>query len=175
MTIGKKIIAVFFAAFVLSAALSGCLIQGDSSSATNPPYSKSQPTTSVQEALNDFLQEESEPPSTPFTEQYKDVYDEFSEALVSKTAVLISEIKTELTGANISELISEKESELSQLLNEGFSGFLRILNSSDEAQYSEYDYWCLRLQEVYDNEISNIEDSFDYLNEPNTNGEDFDY
>lgn len=173
MYIKQKIYTVVAVCAVLSAVLSGC-ISGASSSESTPPYIKVQATTSVNELIDDYLQSETEPPTTPFTPQYKDIYDEFSEALMSKTAVLVSEIKSAADNESVLYLIEEKENELLQILNEGLAEFLKVLNSSDDATYVEYEYWSARLEAVYEDELSSLESNFDYLEDP-YNNDDIDY
>lgn len=159
----------------------GCNIN---SSSTQPVYSNivtTQSTTAAQTndtyntstSSNDFQTES----TTPNTKLFEDVYYEYSEALVAKTPILISEFNSEaeylFEENNAESLLEEKEEKLSDIFNEGLAKYVIIVGDTD-ADAGEYEYWHNKLEDIYNDQLEELYSNCASQNDFE-NGEDRDY
>lgn len=113
--------------------------------------------------------------TTPNTSRFENTFYEYSEDLCSLTPTLIEDYYSEIYALSFEEdvepysLIKEKENQLFRVFNEGLSEFVKIMNETD-SDYNEYDYWESKLQDVYDQQLSILEDGCS-----TAISEDFDY
>lgn len=164
-------------AALLISALAGCNIQINTTQPTGSPETKVQTTTTVKQTEQiDSLFTEAES-TTPNSALFEDVYNEYAEALISKTPLLISEFNAEagpLAGSDYAEaLLEEKKGELTDILNEGLARFVIVVGDTG-ADNDEYEFWHNKLEEVYNAQIEELFNSCIAQNggEP---GEDTDY
>lgn len=178
MSVYKKIILTLCATATISLFMTGCLVKGSSSS--TPVYFKPTSASEVDEdAINKYIDDYNNDetiPSSPLTEKYQNIYNEFSEALMSENNININDIKSELNYyEQLDALIAEKSSELEMLLSEATDEFASIYRNSENASTEEYEFWLGRLNKVYEKEISELESTFDYNEDDENRTEDFDY
>lgn len=164
MTGKIKFSALTIFAILAVSVFSGCDININFSSSvsdTEPPY---QVTTAAQTepSTDDAIEEEIYIPdesTTPNTQLFKDVYDEYAEALIAKTPILISEFYSEsefsAEGNNAEALLENKEEKLDDIFNEGLAGFVIVVGNT-EASNDEYEYWYDKLKQVYDTQLNEL-------------------
>jgi hypothetical protein len=166
----SAIIAASFASVLL---LSGC---NDANKPAQSSYT--QQTTAQASAAS----AETEPATTSVvfstttanTAEYKAVYDDYCEELISKANVLASELAEETANnsSSANELVKEKTSELSVIYNEGLGEMVKIMENN-QTSYDEYEYWANELLDIYESETDNLYDSADIYN--SDDDEDLDY
>ncbi len=177
----RKFFAFSVCAALIISVLSGCNIYGNTTQPTSASETTAQVTTSAQTRQTDsdttdnlIAEEES---TTPNTALFAEVYDEYTEALISKTPVLISEFTAEagiLTESDYAEaLLEEKKEELSDIFNEGLARYVMIVGDTG-ADNEEYEYWHNKLEAIYNAQIEELISSCSAQNGMEL-GEDMDY
>ena len=182
MMFGKrKFFAFSVCAALIISVLSGCNIYGNTTQPTSASETTAQVTTSAQTRQTDsdttdnlIAEEES---TTPNTALFAEVYDEYTEALISKTPVLISEFTAEagnFAGSDYTTaILEEKKGELSDIFNEGLARYVMIVGDTG-ADNEEYEYWHNKLEAIYNAQIEELISSCSAQNGMEL-GEDMDY
>lgn len=158
-----KLSAVTICAVLAVSVFSGCNINinfSNSVSDTEPPY---QATTAAQtEQTTAYATEEIYIPhesTTPNTQLFNDVYDEYAEALIAKTPLLISEFYSvseySPAGNNAEALLENQKDELNDIFNEGLAGFVIVVGNT-KASDDEYEFWYDKLKQVYDAQVNEL-------------------
>lgn len=97
--------------------------------------------------------------TTPNTQQFKNVYDEYAEALVAKTPILISEFYSETEfsaeGNNAEALLENKAEKLDDIFNEGIAGFVIVVGDTNAGD-DEFEFWYDKLKQVYDAQLNEL-------------------
>lgn len=182
MMFGKRKYFTFsVCAALLISVLAGCNIHGNTAQPTSASETTAQMTTAAQtrqtdsDTTDDLIAEEES--TTPNTALFAEVYDEYTEALISKTPVLISEFTAEagiLTESDYAEaLLEEKKGELSDIFNEGLARYVMIVGDTG-ADNEEYEYWHNKLEAIYNAQIEELISSCSAQNGMEL-GEDMDY
>lgn len=148
-------------AVCIVAVLAGCNINFNLSEPSSSAETTAQVTTAAttEQTTADttdeiYIPDES---TTPNTQLFKDVYDEYAEALVAKTPILISEFYSEpaYNGNDAAVLLKDKEDRLTDIFYEGLAGFVIVVGDT-EASDDEYEYWYNELKEVYDAQVNKL-------------------
>lgn len=176
-----KLLSISVCSVLFISALTGCNININTAEPTNTTVATAQITTVAQakqtdsDTTDDLIAEEES--TTPNTALFAEVYDEYSEALISKTPVLISEFTAEagiLTESDYAEaLLEEKKEELSDIFNEGLARYVMIVGDTG-ADNEEYEYWHNKLEAIYNAQTEELISSCSAQNGMEL-GEDMDY
>ncbi len=177
----RKFFAFSVCAALIISVLSGCNIYGNTTQPTSASETTAQVTTSAQTRQTDsdttdnlIAEEES---TTPNTALFAEVYDEYTEALISKTPVLINEFLSYAGNSNegnyAEALLEEKKGELSDIFNEGLARYVMIVGDTG-ADNEEYEYWHNKLEAIYNAQIEELISSCSAQNGMEL-GEDMDY
>lgn len=177
----SKISAIAVCAFLLISAFTGCNIRNNNTQSISADVTKAQATTESQtEQVDNSSENEINIPvesTTPNTQQFAEVYEEYTEALVAKTPVLISEFNSEIEnpdGNNSPEaLLENKKEKLTDIFYEGLAGFVDVVGDTG-ADADEYEFWHSRLEEVYNAQVDELISSCTVQNGIEY-GEDMDY
>lgn len=177
----SKISAITVCAFLFIYVFSGCNIINNTKQPTSADVTKSQEATaSLTEQIDNSAENEINIPiesTTPNTQQFSDVYNEYKEALVAKTPVLISEFNSEIGNSaennNPEALLENKKQKLTDIFYEGLAGFVDVVGDTG-ADADEYEFWHSRLEEVYNAQVDELLSSCTVQNGIEY-GEDMDY
>lgn len=177
----SKISTLTVCAFLLISVFAGCNIRNNTTQSTSADVTKVQETTASQtEQVDNSAENEINIPiesTTPNTQQFADVYEEYTEALVAKTPVLISEFNSEIGNSaennNPEALLENKKQKLTDIFYEGLAGFVDVVGDTG-ADADEYEFWHNRLEEVYNAQIDELLSSCTVQNGIEY-GEDMDY
>lgn len=158
-----KLSAVTICAVLAVSVFSGCNININFTEPTYDTQSASQVTTAAQteQTTADATEEIYIPveSTTPNTQLFSDVYDEYAEALIAKTPLLISEFYSETEfspeGNNSEALLEDKKEELNDIFNEGLAGFVIVVGDT-KASDDEYEFWYDKLKQVYDAQVNEL-------------------
>lgn len=181
MFVKSKLSVFILWTILIFSTFTGCNIQYNTNSRSDSYWTTAQTTTIADTTQADDnttkkidIQTES---TTPNTELFEVTFDEYSEALVSITPVLISEFnsETEITGEGINyeAILEEKQNNLEDIFYEGIAKFVIITGDTDASE-DEYEFWYNELEKVYHtqtNELMNSCTQNNYIEY----GEDFDY
>lgn len=181
MFVKSKLSVFILCAVLIISAFTGCNIQHNTNSQSDSYLTTAQTTTIADTTQSDYnttkkidIQTES---TTPNTELFEVTFDEYYEALVSITPVLISEFNSEAEvtgeGINYEAMLEEKQSDLEDIFYEGIAKFVIIAGDTDASE-DEYEFWYNELEKVYHtqtNELINSCAQNNYIEY----GEDIDY
>lgn len=145
------------------AVLAGCNINFNLSEPSSSAETTAQVTTvaTTEQTTADttdeiYIPDES---TTPNTQLFKDVYDEYAEALVAKTPILISEFYSETEfsaeGNNAEALLENKAAKLDDIFNEGIAGFVIVVGDTNAGE-DEFEFWYDKLKQVYDAQLNEL-------------------
>lgn len=172
----RKFFAFVICSALLISALTGCNIHEINAQPTSSYETSVQMTTAVQIEQTDILPTEAES-TTPNTALFEDVYNEYAEALISKTPVLISDFTAEAGAFTENDfakaLLEEKKNELSDIFNEGLAMMVMVVGDTG-ADNEEYEFWHNKLNAVYNAQIEELLNSCASQNDIEF-GEDIDY
>lgn len=158
-----KLLSFSVCSVLFISALTGCNININTAQPTSASETTAQVTTVTQTEQTDSntasaLDTETET-TTPNTAMFEEVYNEYSEALISKTPVLINEFLsytgTSTEGDYAETMLEELKDELSDIFNEGLARFV-IVVSETGADNDEYEFWHNKLEDVYNNQIDTL-------------------
>lgn len=181
MFVKSKLSVFVLWAILMISTFTGCNIQSNTNSQSDSYFTTAQTTTIADTTQTDNnttkkidIQAES---TTPNTELFEVTFDEYSEALISITPVLISEFNSEADitgeGINYEAMLEEKQSDLEDIFYEGIAKFV-IIAGDTGASEDEYEFWYNELEKVYHtqtNELINSCAQNNYIEY----GEDIDY
>lgn len=181
MFIKSKLSAFSLCTVLTISVFSGCNINNITTQSPSTAVENVQSTTAVQTEVTDDdsaddinIQLES---TTPNTALFADIYDEYTEELVSITPVLISEFNDEAEafkdGNNTENLLEQKKEELTDIFNEGLAKFVIAVGDTG-ANDDEYEFWHDKLEDVYDAQVSELISNCAAQNDIQY-GEDMDY
>lgn len=163
MFLKSKTSALTVCVFLFISVFSGCNIINNTTQPTSADMTKTQETTASQtEQIDNSAENEINIPiesTTPNTQRFADVYDEYKEALVAKTPVLISEFNSEIGNSaennNPEALLENQKQKLTDIFYEGLAGFVDIVGDTG-ADADEYEFWHSRLEDVYNSQIDEL-------------------
>lgn len=165
MNFKKSVTLIMFSAMLIVTAFSGCK---SASSSTVEPYIRPAtvaPATADEVIFTAPLNDETElETTTPNTEEYKAVFDEYSNNMVFTTMNILNDIKSAEINAYAKNIANDGREQLATIYNQGLGEFVDIMRNSGTTE-EEYDYWVDKLHTIYDqqfNSISSAENNEDY-------------
>lgn len=158
-----KLLSFSVCSVLFISVLTGCDVNINTAQPTRTAETTAQITTVAQTEQTDStatsaLDIETET-TTPNTAKFEEIYNEYSEALVSKTPVLINEFLsyagTSNEGNYAEAMLDDMKDELSDIFNEGLARFV-IVTGETGADNDEYEFWHNKLEDVYNNQIDTL-------------------
>lgn len=160
----SKLSAFFICTILAISVFAGCNINNNST--TQSSYTAVEtvqsttavPTEETDDNSSDDINMQIES-TTPNTALFENIYNEYTDALVSKTPVLISEFNDEaeafIDSNNTESLLEQKKEELTVIFNEGLAKFVIVVGDTD-ADDDEYEFWYNKLEDVYNAQVSEL-------------------
>lgn len=96
---------------------------------------------------------------------YQSILDDYSNKIKNATPTLIKEYQAEAAKNSgsvdkLAQILNSKKDELASLCNDGIEEMAKLMQKSGSNDYSEYEQWAAKLQDVYMSEASKITDAY---------------